>query len=315
MRLTRRGFLRQVALGAAMAAAVGALTACDLAPPPPTPRPLPTARPRVEPTPPPPTPTPETGAIARIVLEGEDFAPVGPGWQAIAAGRGNYMVDTIGASHISGGTVLHAPADAIGARAVLDTVVQRAGQYHLLTRYEYPFREYHARVGITIEQADRPPAHLEIGAPGATRSWFFGVNDAPWHEFPTGVEGLVIESSPLDLVAGPARVTLEVLDGPEPAADRNLDLLLLTTDVEETYRSRGTRAYPILDEVGLAAAGRVFMRITNPADSGESMNLEARYTIWSPASARPGSTSPAATPPTRLTFSSTRSTTARIGAR
>jgi hypothetical protein len=213
------------------------------------------------------------------VLEGEDFAPVGPGWQAIAAGRGNYMVDTIGASHISGGAVLHAPADAVGARAVLDTTVQRAGQYHLLTRYEYPFREYHVRVGITIEQADRPPAHLEIGAPGATRSWFFGVNDAPWHEFPTGVEGLAIESNPLDLAAGPAHVTLEVLDGPEPAADRNLDLLLLTTDVDETYRSRGTRAYPILDEIGLAAAGRVFMRITNPADSGESMNLEARYTI------------------------------------
>jgi hypothetical protein len=189
------------------------------------------------------------------------------------------MVDTIGASHISAGTVLHAPADAIGARAVYDTVVQRAGQYHLLTRYEYPFREYHVRVGITIEQPDQPPVQVEIGAPDATRSWFFGANDGAWHDFPAGVEGLVTESSPVDLVGGPMRVTLDVHDGPEPAANRTLDLLLLTTDVDETYRSRGTRAYPILDEIGLATAGRVFMRITNPADSGESMNLEARYTI------------------------------------
>jgi hypothetical protein len=258
---------------------VGALAACDLAPPPPTPRPLPTARPRVNPTLPPPTPTPDAGGIARIVLEGEDFTPVGPGWQPIAVGRGNYMVDAIGASHISAGTLLHAPASAIGAQAVLDTSVSKAGQYHLIARYEYPFRDYHVRMAVTVEQPDQPLARLEIGAPGATRGWFFGVNDTPWHDDPHGVEGLVTESAALDLVAGPAHVTLEVLDGSEPAADRNLDLLLLTTDTDETYRTRGTRAYPILDEIGLATAGRVFMRVTNPADSGESLNLEARYTI------------------------------------
>lgn len=280
MRLTRRQLLRQVSALGGVVAAVGALTACDVAAPPPTPRPIPTSvRPRAEPTPLPPTPSPEASGISRLLLEAEDFKPAGAGWQPIGVGQGNYMVDSIGASHVSGGTLLHAPADAVGAQATLDATVPKAAQYRLLARYEYPFRDYHVRVGLTIEQPDRPPIHVELGAPAATRSWFFGAADAPWHDAPHGVEGLATESAIVDLVAGPAHVILEALDGPEPAADRNLDAFLLTTDLEESYRTRGTRAYPILDEIGLAAAGRTFMRITNPADSGESLHVEARYTI------------------------------------
>jgi hypothetical protein len=280
VRLTRRQLLRQVAALGGVVAAVGTLAACDVTPPPPTPRPLPTpARLRAEPTALPPTPTPEASGISRVLIEAESFKPEGPGWRTILVGQGNYMVDSIGASHVSGGMLLHAPADAVGARAVADTAVPRADQYRLLARYEYPFRDYHVRMALTVEQAGRPAARLELGEPDATRSWFFGLADGPWRDAPHGAEGLVAESALLDLVAGPARLTLETLDGPEPPANRNLDAILLTTDLEEAYRTRGTRAYPILDEIGLAAAGRVFMRITNPADSGESLNLEARYTV------------------------------------
>ena len=130
-----------------------------------------------------------------------------------------------------------------------------------------------------VEQSERAPARVELGAPEATRAWFFNLEDGPWHEQPHGVEGLVVEGGTLDLVAGSARFVLEVLPGSEPAANRCLDLLLLTSDLEDTFKTRGTRAYPILDEIGVAAAGRVFMRITNPADSGESFHVEGKYTV------------------------------------
>jgi hypothetical protein len=287
VRVTRREVLRRALLGG-LGLAVGALTACDVAAPPPTPRPIPTpVRKPIEPTAVPATPSPEAGAVTRILLEAEDFVPAGAapgtspgqGWRPIAVGQGNYMVDSIGASHASGASLLYARAEDVGARAYLDTSVPKAGQYRLLARYEYPSRELHARIAVIVEQSGRAPARVELGTPEATRGWFFNLDDRPWHEQPHGVEGLVLEGGTLDLVAGSARFVLEVLPGSEPAANRCLDLLLLTTDLEDTFKTRGTRAYPILDEIGVAAAGRVFMRITNPADSGESFHVEGKYTV------------------------------------
>ena len=224
--------------------------------------------------------TPEpTSQITRLLLEAEDFTPQGPGWSPIGVGQGNYMVDSIGASHVSGEALLHAPADAEGALASLDSVVPRTARYKLWARYEYPFRDYHVRFALAVEQPGREPLRLEYGRPDATRLWFFNLPDGPWNDLPNGVEGLVAEAQLVDLEAGPASFSLEVVGGPELAANRNLDFLLLTTDLDDSFRGRGARAYPILDEAGAAAAGRAYLRITNPADSGESFHLEGHYTI------------------------------------
>ncbi|MBA2450491.1 MAG: hypothetical protein H0V51_20945, partial [Chloroflexi bacterium] len=190
-----------------------------------------------------------------------------------------YMVDSIGASHVSGGMLLHAPADATGARASLERPIPRDGRYKVWARYEYPYRDYHVLFQVSIEQPGRAPIRLEYGRPEATRLWFFNLPDAPWHDLAHGVEGLVGEARLAELAAGSATVTLEAIGNPEPAANRNLDLLFLTTDLEDGFRGRGARAYPLLDEIGAAAAGRTFLRITNPADSGESFHVEARYSI------------------------------------
>ncbi len=111
--------------------------------------------------------------------------------------------------------------------------------------------------------------------------WFFNLPDAPWHDLPHGVEGLVGEAGVVDLAPGPATFTLVARpgDGPEPAADRNLDCLLLTTDLDDGFRGRGARAYPLLDEIGTAQRRRAWLRIANPGDSGESFHVEARYTV------------------------------------
>ena len=173
---------------------------------------------------------------------------------------------------------------------------------------------------------------MELGAP-VTRGWFFNLEDAPWHEQPHGVEGWWSRAA--RSTWSPARRGSSWRCwGSEPGANRCLDLLLLTNDLEDTFKT-GERAYPILDEIGVAAAGRVFMRITNPADSGESFHVEGKYTVnrvpWTfpgrdrQSGAGAGDTQPPAEPralavggrlvstrPTPGTWRSTRSTTARI---
>ena len=181
-RCSRRQFLRRVLLvGAALPG--GALAACQGAAPPPTPQPL-AATPRAIASPSPLSPTqvaaPEPGSqLARLVLEAEDFRPRGAGWRPIRVGEGNYMVDSIGASHISGEALLHAPADADGATASLETEIPRAGRYKVWARYEYPYRDYHVLFQVSIEQPGRAPIRLEYGRPEATRLWFFNLPDAP----------------------------------------------------------------------------------------------------------------------------------------
>ena len=66
----------------------------------------------------------------RVLLEAERFATDG-GWRPIAVGQGNYMVDTIGASHVSGGRLLHADAAAVGATARADLTPPGPGRYKL----------------------------------------------------------------------------------------------------------------------------------------------------------------------------------------
>src|SRR5689334_8142721 len=50
------------------------------------------------------------GEFHRTLVEAEDLK-IERGWRDIAVGEGNYMVDSIGASHVSGGRMLQAPAD------------------------------------------------------------------------------------------------------------------------------------------------------------------------------------------------------------
>jgi hypothetical protein len=185
--------------------------ACDVAAPPPTPRPIPTpVRKEVAPTVVLPTPAPEPGSVTRVLLEAEDFVPAGAaagtspsqGWRAITVGQGNYMVDSIGASHVSGEELLHAPADADGARATIDAIVPRGGHYKLWARYEYPFRDYHVAFAVIVDQPGRGSVRLEYGRSGAKRLWFFNLPDAPWHDLPYGVEGLVAEAHQVELAAG-----------------------------------------------------------------------------------------------------------------
>lgn len=231
-----------------------------------------------------PRPSPERAAadtgsrFHRLLIEAEDLT-VESGWQAIDDGAGNYMVDSIGAAHVSGGRLLHAAAALDSARAVTDLVVPAAGRYKLWARYEYPYPAYAVPFEVRLEQGGRTVFDQVYGRRDATRMWFFGRRDAPWQDFENGVEGPVAEAAVADLAAGPARLTLATATDAGPLADRNVDFLFLTDDLDDTFRARGVRAYPLLDEVGWAAAGRAYLRLTNPPDGGVAESFDASYAI------------------------------------
>jgi hypothetical protein len=217
-----------------------------------------------------------------VLLEAERFTVDGPGdtgWRPIAVGEGNYMVDAIGASHVSGGRLLHAAVGSIGATARSDLTVPGEGRYKLWVRYEYPYPTYAVPFEVTVEQAGAVVLRATYGQRDATRMWFFRRPDAAWQDFENGVEGLVAEASWLDLRAGRATVTMRVVAAEGEAADRNVDALFLTDDLDDSFRGRGERLYPVLDEFGRAAGGRTWVRLANPPESGRSVQFSAQHTI------------------------------------
>jgi hypothetical protein len=64
-----------------------------------------------------------------------------------------------------------------------------------------------------------------------------------------------------------------------PAADRIVDFVFLTSDVDDDFRRQGVRLYPILDEIGRATPDRLYVRVTNPPEATSDLSLEAQYTL------------------------------------
>lgn len=214
----------------------------------------------------------------RLLFEAERFTVDDGGWQAIAVGRGNYFVDSIGAGHFSGGRLLHLPADERAA-AHVETIIPVSGRYRVWARYEYPWRQVDVSFRIVIEQAGEPVFEAVFGRQDAVRTWFFNLPDAPWNDLPHGVEGPVSEVRDARLEAGPA--TIRLLSEPQAglAADRNVDFVFVTSDLRDEFRGRGERLYPILDEISRAVERRTFVRITNPAEASAPVTVDAQYTL------------------------------------
>ena len=200
---------------------MGALAACDVASPP-TPRPIPTpvrkacradggARDadaggrRGHPD-----PAGGRGFRSRRAAAGTNPSQ---GWRPIGVGQGNYMVDSIGASHVSGESLLFARAEDVGARAYLDTSVPRAGQY-LCWRGTSTHPRSCTPGSRSAWSSPRAPPPGGAGSAGATRGWFFNLEDAPGTSSRTGSRGWWWRGGMLDLAAASARFVLEVLGDP-----------------------------------------------------------------------------------------------------
>ena len=189
-----------------------------------------------------------------VVVEAEDFR-IERGWKVVFNGRGNYMVDIIGFNHISGERLLHADKADTTASAAADVQVPAAGNYRLWVRYEYPtFTD--TRFRVTLRQGGKAVAEKLMGAKDNPRLAFGDTELKAQYDPPWGSEGLVEEAvDAKGLKAGPARVTLETVAQPQVpgrTADRNIDLVYLSSDTKDSWREhyrKRNRLYPILDAV------------------------------------------------------------------
>ncbi|MFO0879076.1 MAG: beta-galactosidase trimerization domain-containing protein [Gemmataceae bacterium] len=219
-----------------------------------------------------------------VAIEAEQFT-IESGWKVVANGQGNYMVDAIGFNHISGERVLSLESKASSGRARATVQVPQAGDYRLWVRYEYPaFTE--ARFRVRIEQAGKTRVEQVLGRKESLRyAALTGKMEAKaQHDPPWGPEGLMEEVVTVPgLAAGPAVITLEGVEQPQVpgrAANRNVDLLYLTSDTRDAWLGhylRGNTLYPILDAVRDTVGPRWEVRLTNGASTAQSYRIHHIY--------------------------------------
>ncbi|HET6882518.1 MAG TPA: beta-galactosidase trimerization domain-containing protein [Pirellulales bacterium] len=207
-----------------------------------------------------------------IVCEAEEFQVVRPGWAPQAWGT-NYYAATLANTFLSRKAYLGAAEQADHAVASIDVIVPEAGRYLALVRYEAACR-FQTQFTLRVEQQGQARLERLYGARENNKIWAFGNKVKPEVSWPWGaVENVVWEGhdAAVELSAGPARVSLIADRQPEPAAKRNVDLVLLTRDVAEVASRIEKEGYLPLDGL-LTQADDIFLKLHNAAD-GVSMTL------------------------------------------
>lgn len=207
-------------------------------------------------------------ADGALVCEAEEFLPTGSGWQALPWGT-NYYAATLANTHLSRKAYLGAPPQG-EASATVEVEVPRPGRYLALVRYEAAYR-FETQFRLRIEQQGRLLFDRLYGARANPKIWAFGKRVVPEVAWEWGaVENIVWEGhdAAVDLAAGRARLTLQVADQPQPAARRNVDLVLLTPNADDVLDRIERESYLPLDGL-LTQEGDVFLRLVNHADGAE----------------------------------------------
>jgi hypothetical protein len=199
-----------------------------------------------------------------LLCEAEEFTVEAPGWTAKPWGENAYAA-TFANTFLSRRAFLGAPAAGPTARARIAIAVKDAGRYLVLARYEAAYR-FETRFRVQIEQGGRPVFDRVYGARDNTKVWAFGKRlqkEVAWGW--GAVENVVWEGHDafVELTAGPATVFLVAEPQPGVAAPRNVDLVLLTRDVDDVRRRIETEGYLPLDGL-LTQSGDVWLRATNP---------------------------------------------------
>ncbi len=241
-----------------------------------------------------------------LPMEAED-AKIASGWKVIKNGEGNYNVDIIGFGHIGGERLLHLPARAKSGVAVLTGNAPVDGNYRLWVRYEYPaFSDLRFKVKVT--QSGKALAEKIMGAKDNPRAGFGSPKLMAQHDPSWGPEGLFEE--PMDVSgvkAGEVKITFEGIENPSPdgvAADRNIDLIYMTTDMtdfvgadgkpnKETWfyvggGGPGGSLYPILNAFRDMRGARYEAAVINKGDKPLSVTVYYAYNRIPWSAAEPG---------------------------
>ena len=198
-----------------------------------------------------------------ILCEAEEFGAERAGWRALKWGA-NYYCATLANTFLSRKAFLSAPAQCGRATASRTVEIARAGKYLALVRYEAVYR-FETRFTLRIEQRGRIAFKRLYGARENVKIWALGERlekEVAWSWGAT--ENIVWEGHDafVDLEPGPARITLIADRQRGDAARRNVDLVLLTTDIEQVRSRIEHERYLPLDGM-LTQAGDVYLRLHN----------------------------------------------------
>jgi hypothetical protein len=198
-----------------------------------------------------------------IVAEAEEFAPAGAGWQKGTWGQ-NYFAATFANSFLSRKAFLSASQQCAVAVATREVNVPQAAEYLVLARYESAYR-FETQFRIVVEQNGQVKLDRLFGARKNPKIWAFrqGLQtEVAWSW--GAVENIVWEGhdARVSLQAGPATIKLIAGPQPEPAARRNVDLVMLTSDLEQVRTRIEKENYLPLDGM-LTQQGDLFLRLHN----------------------------------------------------
>lgn len=185
------------------------------------------------------------------------------GWRAGYWGQ-NYFAATMANTFLSRKAFLGAPEQCDDSTATINVTVKEAGRYLVLARYEAPYR-FESRFSITVEQNGKKLLDRAYGARSNIKIWAFGKKLATEVAWDWGaVENIVWEGhdAAVNLQPGTVKITLHAAKQPEPAARRNVDLIMLTRDEAQVNNRIQKEGYLPLDG-WLTQAGDMWMRIQN----------------------------------------------------
>lgn len=202
-----------------------------------------------------------------LFCEAEEFQVTKPqgatGWKARPWGE-NYYAATFANTFLSRKAFLGAPENCEETTATINVNVTKAGRYLVLVRYEAAYR-FETQFKVKVEQGGRTPLDRLYGARSNIKIWAFNErlkNEVGWYW--GAVENVVWEGHDAfaDLQPGIAKVTLTAGKQSGPQAKRNVDLVVLTPDLEGVKKRISTEGYLPLD--GLCTQeGDVWVKVAN----------------------------------------------------
>jgi hypothetical protein len=198
-----------------------------------------------------------------VLCEAEEFHIKTPGWQARPFGT-NYFAATFANCFLSRKGYLGAPEQTEPSEAGIVAQIPKAGKYLALVRYEACYR-FDTQFRLVIEQNGQKKLDRLYGARDNLRIWAFRQQlkkEVAW-DWGAG-ENMVWEGHDafVQLDPGPAKLALIAGKQPEPAARRNVDLVMLTSDIAQVQMRIDKENYLPLDGM-LTQAGDVFVKLHN----------------------------------------------------
>ena len=197
-----------------------------------------------------------------LLVEAEEFVPSDEVWATKPWGE-NYYAATFANSFLSRKAYLGADEQAEG-KATIRVRVPKAGRYLVLLRYEAAYR-FETQFRVRVEQNGKVALDRLYGARKNLKIWAFSQKLKAEHAWSWGAsENIVWEghNAYAQLQPGIATITLTSGKQPAPAAKRNIDCLLLTTDEEQVKMRIEKERYLPLDGM-LTQSGDVFVKVTN----------------------------------------------------